>query len=116
MLNGRLYIFGGINHQLLRFNDLFEFSPATKEWTLIETIGNVPTPRTFHQIIGHRNRIYLLGGMDNKQKNNDLHYLTISSASVFQPGQLFFSKQTAEGEPLLPLQSSSAKQSENNAV
>lgn len=43
-----IYIFGGVDTNMTRFDDLYEYNCETRDWKFIETAGNTPTPRTFH--------------------------------------------------------------------
>lgn len=73
-----MYIFGGINSQQERFNDIFEFVYETKTWTRVITIGNAPTSRTFHQMIMYQGYMYVIGGFDG-MKRNDIYKIKLSS-------------------------------------
>jgi hypothetical protein len=44
-----MFIFGGIDQQQERFNDIQEYNYHTRNWSRVVTIGNPPTSRTFHQ-------------------------------------------------------------------
>lgn len=43
-----ILIFGGVDANMTRYNDLFEFNCETREWKFIETAGSAPSARTFH--------------------------------------------------------------------
>jgi hypothetical protein len=49
---------------------------SSKEWSLIEASGKVPSPRTFHQLAAIENRIYLVGG-SSTEKLNDIYCISI---------------------------------------
>jgi len=78
IINRSLFIFGGVDQNQKKFNDLFEFLLDKNEWKLIETSGNIPSARSFHQMGKHENWIFVFGGHDDK-KLNDLHYLIIGN-------------------------------------
>lgn len=43
-----IFIFGGVDAKMTRYNDLYEFNCETREWKSIETAGITPSARTFH--------------------------------------------------------------------
>lgn len=43
-----MYVFGGIDHTQQRFNDIYEFNYKTRNWSILVTIGDAPSKRTFH--------------------------------------------------------------------
>lgn len=62
---------------MMRYNDLFEFNCESKEWKFIETAGNTPTSRTFHQLVSFKTNIYVIGGNDGAKKNNDMYSIQV---------------------------------------
>jgi hypothetical protein len=48
VIGSSMFIFGGVDKNQTRYDDLFEFNFERREWRSIETYGNIPTPRTFH--------------------------------------------------------------------
>ena len=46
-----MYVFGGINLALTRFNDIHEFNFGTHCWTRRVSFDITPTSRTFHQAV-----------------------------------------------------------------
>jgi N-acetylneuraminic acid mutarotase len=60
-----MYVFGGIDQQQERFNDIHEFMFGTSTWSRVITIGNTPSKRTFHQSVMYANAyFYVIGGFD----------------------------------------------------
>lgn len=53
-------------------SEYFESMPLL-EWNSLEPTGNVYTPRTGHEVISHKEKIYLFGGTDDDQRKNDLY-------------------------------------------
>ena len=47
-IGGSMFIFGGVDKNQIRYDDLYEYRYDRREWRAIETYGNIPTPRTFH--------------------------------------------------------------------
>ncbi|CAD8066764.1 unnamed protein product [Paramecium sonneborni] len=72
-----IYIFGGVDAAMTRFNDLYEYNCELKEWKFIETAGNTPSARTFHQLCSYETTIYLIGGNDGTKKNNDMYSIQV---------------------------------------
>ena len=48
IIGNSMFIFGGVDKNSTRFDDLLEYNFDKREWKIIETGGQVPTPRTFH--------------------------------------------------------------------
>lgn len=46
-------------------------------------MGKVPSPRTFHQMIKYENSLYIIGGNDGKNKNNDIHSINIADSTLY---------------------------------
>jgi N-acetylneuraminic acid mutarotase len=72
-----LFIFGGVDKQQVRYNDLYEFQTDTKEWSVKHASGQMPTSRTFHRALMHGDDMYILGGFDGKRQN-DLYVIKLS--------------------------------------
>mmetsp|Transcript_8304 Transcript_8304/g.16372 ORF Transcript_8304/g.16372 Transcript_8304/m.16372 type:complete len:738 (+) Transcript_8304:1846-4059(+) len=75
-----LFVFGGVDKQQVRYNDLYEFNTDTKEWSLKHASGQMPTSRTFHRALMHGDDMYILGGFDGKRQN-DLYVIKLSKNS-----------------------------------
>jgi tRNA wybutosine-synthesizing protein 3 len=43
-----MFVFGGIDQKQERFNDIHEYVFETQTWVRLITVGNAPSPRTFH--------------------------------------------------------------------
>ena len=78
-----MYVFGGVDQQQTRFNDLYRFNFQKREWTKVITSGCLPSPRTFHKIIGKGENIFLLGGYDGERRN-DLHMIKLESQKEYE--------------------------------
>jgi len=48
LIGSSVFIFGGVDANMIRYNDLYEYNCETREWKFIETAGNTPSARTFH--------------------------------------------------------------------
>lgn len=76
-----MFVFGGIDQQHERFNDILEFDFNTEVWSKVVTIGNPPSPRTFHQALYYTGCIYIMGGFDG-WKRNDMYKILIDKKAV----------------------------------
>lgn len=84
VLGDRLIIFGGINSQRERFNDVHVYEIAQRCWFKLE-LGSSPTPspRSFHQALSIAGDMYVIGGVvDSGNKSGDFWRLTNFSASI----------------------------------
>jgi leucine-zipper-like transcriptional regulator 1 len=90
-----LFIFGGVDKQGKRFNDLYEYLFERREWRMVEVLGVSPSPRTFHQAITYDNNLYIVGGTDGK-KLNDVHFLTFPDHAGM--GNLMLSQEDMFGD------------------
>lgn len=73
---GTIFIFGGVDTQQQRFNDLFSYETETRKWSEVETIGIAPKERTFHKAVIFNNVMYIVGGFDGSRLN-DLYHLAL---------------------------------------
>ena len=82
-----MYIFGGINQQQKRFNDVNEFDFENQTWTRKIAINSFePTTRTFHQSVilqssENQDFLYILGGFDGF-KTNDMYRMKVKGEQV----------------------------------
>lgn len=68
-----MYVFGGINLALKRFNDIHEYNFEMQTWTRRISLDIQPTSRTFHQaVILNDQWLFVFGGFDG-MKRNDLY-------------------------------------------
>ena len=65
-----MFIFGGIDQQQERFNDIQEYVFLTQSWARVITVGNSPSSRTFHQSVCNDGYLYVLGGFDGMKRND----------------------------------------------
>lgn len=78
--DGSLFIFGGVDKQQQRYNDLYEFHIQKREWSSKRVTGQIPSSRTFHRALIHDDEMYILGGFDGRRQN-DLYVIKLSSAT-----------------------------------
>mmetsp|Transcript_14690 Transcript_14690/g.14310 ORF Transcript_14690/g.14310 Transcript_14690/m.14310 type:complete len:320 (+) Transcript_14690:639-1598(+) len=74
--NSQMIVFGGVDTNQQRFNDLFTYDFEKRKWTMTPTTGHLPQPRTFHRAIMFENVMYVIGGFDGSRLN-DLHHIAM---------------------------------------
>lgn len=65
-----MYIFGGIDQNQERFNDINQFNFDSQTWTRIVTSVNSPSQRTFHEALMFKGVMYVFGGFDGAKRND----------------------------------------------
>lgn len=74
-----IWILGGIGNDGLPIREVDLFDPVTDIW--YASITNVPSPRIFASIVHHKNKIYVIGGMENISGT----YVSSSKVEVYDP-------------------------------
>eukprot|EP00347_Sterkiella_histriomuscorum_P011211 403373320 len=74
-------IFGGIDHNGLRYNDLWLLSLPSFDWVNISSkiSGDIPTPRAGHSSVIYGDRMYIFGGEDARGNSKDFMYLDLKT-------------------------------------
>ena len=85
------YVFGGVNENQMRFNDLYQFFFERKEWKKIHVTGCIPTPRTFHRIANYSNLLISVGGFDGERKN-EIFYMALDERDNFEEEKFSLSR------------------------
>lgn len=49
VIDDSMIVFGGVDKDQHRFNELAEFDFNTGVWSKLDTVGEIPTGRTFHK-------------------------------------------------------------------
>ena len=75
-----MLVFGGVNKEQQRFQDLYELNINEKHWIRVESQGDIPTSRTFHRGVVNEGYLYVLGGYDGNRRN-DMYRVFIQSVS-----------------------------------
>jgi len=70
-------VFGGINENNQKFNELYNFDFNDKRWTILFPSGEYPAPRTYHNMIFTKQKIFVFGGYSNTTLN-DCYALTLT--------------------------------------
>jgi len=71
-----IYVFGGragLQIDELLMNDMHKFDTKTRTWTAVETKGEPPSERSFHQMVALKNKLYVFGGCPAKGRLADLY-------------------------------------------
>jgi|GEM_PF-3324194 len=77
--SSKFYLFGGRDGSTY-YNDVWEYNPATKTWSLITTTGTAPSSRCGHRaIIYNSTNMYVIGGYNGSSYYNDVHELNLST-------------------------------------
>lgn len=76
-----MFLFGGVDKDHVRFNDLHRFDFATLSWQEVEATGIIPSSRTFHRCVVVGNKMYLLGGYDGDHRLNDVRSVYLGNLS-----------------------------------
>ena len=79
LFEGNIFVFGGVDQEHRRFNDLQCFSIANKTWTNIRLNGEIPT-RSFHSSVVVDDQMFVLGGYDGVNRLNDIHQCSLRPA------------------------------------
>ena len=65
-----MFIFGGIDQNQERFNDINEFHFDNQTWTRVLATGSSPSTRTFHEALMFKGVMYIFGGFDGMKRND----------------------------------------------
>ena len=87
VFNDSIFVFGGVDKQHCRYNDLQRLDIRSNVWSQVATTGYVPSSRTFHRAAVVGNLMYLLGGYDGAERLHDLysvHVGTLTPATLLQ--------------------------------
>lgn len=70
LLNTDIILFGGINENNQKFNELYNFDFKLKKWTILFPSGEYPPSRTYHNMIYYNKSIFVFGGYSNTILND----------------------------------------------
>lgn len=77
-LGGSLLVFGGYGgpgYSRRDFNDLHALDLASWAWTKLETTGEPPAPRSGHQAVAVKDKLYVMGGWNSMAQFHDVWVL-----------------------------------------
>ncbi|KAM3138304.1 hypothetical protein pb186bvf_009580 [Paramecium bursaria] len=75
--NDDMYVFGGVDYQQIRYNDLHQYNFRKRQWSKITTTGVIPSARTFHKFVNIENHFFIIGGIDGIRLN-DMHWIMVN--------------------------------------
>lgn len=73
VLNGEMYIFGGIGKNDELLNDMYKYSFSSNTWQKVSHYGHIPSPRYHHATTTHNFNIYLYGGFNGDKILSDFY-------------------------------------------
>lgn len=68
--SSEIILFGGINENNQKFNELYNFDFKDKRWTILFPSGEYPASRTYHNMILHDHKIFVFAGYSNTVLND----------------------------------------------
>ncbi|WP_249262321.1 kelch repeat-containing protein, partial [Leptospira alexanderi] len=74
-----LWVVGGIGADASPVSEIDFFDPVTSTWYPAAT--SIPTPRAFANIVSHKNKIYIIGGMEKQ----GINYIASKKTEVYDP-------------------------------
>lgn len=77
-----MYVFGGVDKQTQRFNDLNAYDFLTGKWETVPVFGPPPCKRTFHKAIAASDNMYLFGGYNGKDRLRDTYKIFLGELSA----------------------------------
>jgi len=77
VMGDTLLLFGGVNEDNEKFNEIYFMNFPTRKWGIMLASGEYPTPRTFHNFFSIENKLFIIGGF-SQNTINDCHILHIS--------------------------------------
>ncbi|CAG8461243.1 14775_t:CDS:10 [Cetraspora pellucida] len=102
IVDGIIYVFGGINQEGKELGDLTSFQINTQRWFMFQKMGPSPSPRHLHTMSAENEKVFVFGGESTKSPKPDedgvIHILDTSrikypSQEPPQPQQLMLSQQ-----------------------
>ncbi|KAL4806486.1 hypothetical protein BDV18DRAFT_137671 [Aspergillus unguis] len=75
----KLVVFGGENEHGEFLSDVVIFDVPTSTWTQPEIRGQIPRGRARHAAVIHQDKLFILGGLENKFILDDMSYLDLKT-------------------------------------
>lgn len=69
-LNTDIILFGGVNENNQKFNEVYNFNFQNKKWTILFPSGEYPPSRTYHNMIYYNQTLLVFGGYSNTILND----------------------------------------------
>eukprot|EP01080_Neovahlkampfia_damariscottae_P001226 gene1226-11316_t len=77
--NGTMFIFGGKNDFVGRYNSILSYEIDKKYWKKIPNLGDIPSGRAGHSMSLFEDKFYIFGGFDGENDLNDLYCFDLKS-------------------------------------
>ncbi|CAG8467955.1 11154_t:CDS:10 [Scutellospora calospora] len=71
IVDGIIYVFGGVNSEGQETNDLTSFQISTQRWFMFQNMGPSPSPRYLHTMSATNEKIFVFGGDSKKSLKSD---------------------------------------------
>lgn len=85
-----IFLFGGVNSEKKRFQDLFKYNIDRRSWSMIAAKGSFPSARSFHRCALSGSHMIVFGGLDGKRQNDIyiFNFQDIESDKNTSPGYM----------------------------
>lgn len=84
MVDGVMYVFGGIDQSGRYLDDLWAFNTKNWEWVKVEHMDRTPEARAYHTMAVIGKIILILGGENMSQGPNNLRDTDILDTTIFR--------------------------------
>eukprot|EP01091_Cochliopodium_minus_P011563 TRINITY_DN3311_c0_g2_i2.p1 TRINITY_DN3311_c0_g2~~TRINITY_DN3311_c0_g2_i2.p1 ORF type:complete len:925 (-),score=275.28 TRINITY_DN3311_c0_g2_i2:403-3177(-) len=85
----KIYIFGGEGPFKEQFNEIFCYDITTLTWSKIQSLGSLPTPRSYHTATLFNDQMIIFGGVcEDNQIFDTIHCLNLKTNMWSQYGML----------------------------
>ncbi|CAG8783663.1 14864_t:CDS:2, partial [Racocetra fulgida] len=71
IIDGIIYIFGGLDQEDKELGDLTSFQISTQRWYMFQKMGPSPSPRYLHTMSAENEKIFVFGGESNQSSKPD---------------------------------------------
>uniref|UniRef100_A0A5S6QJ80 F-box domain-containing protein n=1 Tax=Trichuris muris TaxID=70415 RepID=A0A5S6QJ80_TRIMR len=104
--SGSIFVFGGMTSTFGFLNDIWKFDLTTRHWERLPSNGDLPQPRASSSLVAYCNTLILFGGWcpspwracsPGNAFYNNLHYYSMSTASLVGDWMIVFGGLTASG-------------------
>ncbi|RCN34458.1 kelch repeat protein [Ancylostoma caninum] len=70
VVNGKIFVCGGSDAEMVPSNDVFCFNPQTMSWS---TVTPMPNGRSYAQVVSPDRAVYVIGGYEGKKHCPDIY-------------------------------------------
>ena len=81
--DNRLFVYGGTGYanNAKLFESIYQLDLESWDWTKLDSINKVPSPRDSHSCIVYSNKLYIFGGSSGNDSKNDMYEYDLSANS-----------------------------------